>query len=346
MTQMPLFPDLEEEKEYLPQVIPANLSPKQVSAEEQKTLATSGRTYLELFNKNDLMYAFSKMLVATFPLDLMKFSMTWKVKATQQGRLYCQLKRVVHRTEEIGSGLSDGMWMTPTTINVTNRGEQSLARKKEIRNKSGRKTVPPGTLAEQVSYGFPIKDMMMWPTPQANESGRKLETWKKAQKDWAKKGVNLQVGLPQAVQMWPTPTTKGYGHGSEGQYQNLYNKMMQGIITQKELEIMTATKMENHRSYKKMQKMWATPRSSPAMSQKITSKLAQRGKGNLEEQVAQKMWMTQTARDYKDSGNISNWKENRVRSSLPRQVHKEMFPQITHKNSLVLVMAFYYSDCA
>ena len=167
MTQMPLFPEQEEEKEYLPQVIPASLSPKQVNAEERKILATSGRTYLELFNKNDLMYAFSKMLVATFPLALMKFCMIWKVKATQQGRLYCQLKRVVHRTEEIGSGSSQ--------------------------------------------------------------------------------------------EIWPTPTTKGYGHGSEGQYQNLYNKMMQGIITQKELEIMTATKMENHRSYKKMQKMWPTP---------------------------------------------------------------------------------------
>ena len=114
MTQMPLFPEQEEEKEYLPQVIPANLSPKQVSAEERKILATSGRTYLELFNKNDLMYAFSRTLLATFPLDLMKFSMIWKVKATQQGRLYCQLKRVVHRTEEIGYGSSQEIWPTPT----------------------------------------------------------------------------------------------------------------------------------------------------------------------------------------------------------------------------------------
>jgi hypothetical protein len=58
---------------------------------------------------------------------------------------------------------------------------------------------------------------------------------------------------------WPTPTTKGYGHGSEGQYQNLYKKMMQGIITKEELEIMTATKMENHRSYAKMKRLWTTP---------------------------------------------------------------------------------------
>ena len=208
MTQMPLFPDLEEEKEYLPQVIPANLSPKQVSAEEQKTLATSGRTYLELYNKNDLMYAFSKMLVATFPLALMKFSMTWKVKATQQGRLYLELKRLAHRTNAIDSGSSQEMWATPRV-----KGEESF---KSLQKRKG--------------------------TEVAKSTGG-----------------NLLAQVQYREMMWPTPTTKGYGHGSEGQYQNLYNKMMQGIITQKELEIMTATKMENHRSYKKMQKMWPTP---------------------------------------------------------------------------------------
>ena len=54
---------------------------------------------------------------------------------------------------------------------------------------------------------------------------------------------------------------RGY-NGSEGQYQNLYKKMMQGIISKEELEILTETKMENHRSYPKMQRMWPTPRVS------------------------------------------------------------------------------------
>tara|TARA_R110000824_G_scaffold105801_1_gene250252 strand:- start:1268 stop:1900 length:633 start_codon:yes stop_codon:yes gene_type:complete len=64
---------------------------------------------------------------------------------------------------------------------------------------------------------------------------------------------------PNSKGQWPTPTTKGYGHGSEGQYQNLYKKMIQGQITKEEMEIMTATKLENHRSYEKMQKRWPTP---------------------------------------------------------------------------------------
>ena len=49
-------------------------------------------------------------------------------------------------------------------------------------------------------------------------------------------------------QMWPTPTTNGYGQ--EGQYNNLYNKMITGIITQEDFEAMT--------SYK-IQQMWPTP---------------------------------------------------------------------------------------
>jgi hypothetical protein len=131
--------------------------------------------------------------------------------------------------------------------------------------------------------------------PRSEEATKKLQ---EGHRKGRSRPSNLREQVDEkTMMMWPTPTTKGYGHGSEGQYQNLYNKMMQGIITQKELEIMTATKMENHRSYKKMQKMWATPRSSPAMSQKITPKLAQRGKGNLEEQVAQKMWPTPTANE-------------------------------------------------
>jgi hypothetical protein len=198
MTQMPLFPDQEEEKEYLPQVIPANLSPKQVSAEERKILATSGRTYLELFNKNDLMYAFSKMLVVTFPLDLMKFSMTWKVKATQQGRLYCQLKRVVHRTEEIGSGLSQETWATPTTMDHLPPRSEEATEKMQKGHRKGRSR--PSNLREQVDE----KTMMMWPTPDASPRG--------ARRNQNGHQVTLQDAVaghtPEArklMGMWPTP---------------------------------------------------------------------------------------------------------------------------------------------
>tara|TARA_R110000824_G_scaffold374961_1_gene565660 strand:+ start:597 stop:896 length:300 start_codon:yes stop_codon:yes gene_type:complete len=39
--------------------------------------------------------------------------------------------------------------------------------------------------------------------------------------------------------------------------------MVNGQITKEEMEIMTATKLENHRSYEKMQKRWPTPSATP-----------------------------------------------------------------------------------
>ena len=75
-------------------------------------------------------------------------------------------------TKEIQKSGKPQMWITPTTVQVKERSKESLNKRKEMRNKSGRKTVPPGSLEEQVKYGYPIQDMseiekpQMWPTPQ------------------------------------------------------------------------------------------------------------------------------------------------------------------------------------
>ena len=44
------------------------------------------------------------------------------------------------------------------------------------------------------------------------------------------------------------------------------------------------------------------------------------------------MFPTPTARDYKDSGSIENWKENRQRMSLPRKVYKGVMEQTSEEN--------------
>jgi len=129
----------------------------------------------------------------------------------------------------------------------------------------------------------------MWPTPRAGNPGSRPN-------GKGGKILNEEVLIAEGLrtrgakqEMWPTPTTKGYGHGSEGQYQNLYKKMIQGEITKEEMEIMTATKLENHRSYEKMQKRWPTPKANkvhPMITEKNREKLANRNKSNLEEVVA------------------------------------------------------------
>ena len=159
MTQQNLFPDQEEEKESLPVAIPAKVSHKPEKGLDGKILGQSGRLYLELFNKKDPMYAFSKTLLATFPLALMKFSMIWKVKATTQGRLYAELKRQAHHTNAIDSGSSQEMWPTPNAWDG-NRGARSkenlLTKKHQI------------NLITAVKDAADPNPVHIWPTPRAS----------------------------------------------------------------------------------------------------------------------------------------------------------------------------------
>jgi len=46
--------------------------------------------------------------------------------------------------------------------------------------------------------------------------------------------------------------------------------------------------------------LWGTPRSCEVMAGNLTEKMADRPGGNLEEQVALKLWPTPKARDHKD----------------------------------------------
>ena len=164
-------------------------------------------------------------------------------------------------------GNESGLWLTPTVIQIKPRTPEKMALKEKKRNASGRETVPPGTLQEQVgmSEEKPLSDMRL-------------------------------------SKMWPTPATKGYGHGSEGQYQNLYKKMMQGEITKEEMEIMITGKLENHRSYKKMQKMWPTPQSR---DYKGPSGRSMKGEEN-DLPNAVKMWPTPRASEWKDVGPVGS----------------------------------------
>ena len=100
--------------------------------------------------------------------------------------------------------------------------------------------------------------------------------------------------------MWPTPTTKGYGHASMGQTMIFRKKVEAGEMTEQQAEQMLGCTLRPPRMEK-----WNYPK--------------------------REMFPTPTARDYKDSGNMENWKENRQRMSLPRKVYwenrkKEMFP--------------------
>jgi hypothetical protein len=100
--------------------------------------------------------------------------------------------------------------------------------------------------------------------------------------------------------MWPTPTTKGFGHASEGQTMIMRRKVESGELTEKEAQAMlNGTTLRPPRL---KEWMWPTPRASAAMSEDVAN-IAKRGtdRGRLEERIV-KMMPTPTRRDYKDSG--------------------------------------------
>jgi hypothetical protein len=72
-----------------------------------------------------------------------------------------------------------GLWLTPTATNISGRSQEAMEHRIKWRENSGRKTVPPGNLAEQImlSGEIPCVDMKkptMWGTPKAQDSRHAL----------------------------------------------------------------------------------------------------------------------------------------------------------------------------
>ena len=72
-----------------------------------------------------------------------------------------------------------GLWLTPTATNISSRSQEAMEHRIKWRESSGRKTVPPGNLAEQImlSGEIPCVDMKkptMWGTPKAQDSRHAL----------------------------------------------------------------------------------------------------------------------------------------------------------------------------
>ena len=112
------------------------------------------------------------------------------------------------------SVIDSGLWLTPSATNISERSEEAIERRKEYRESIGRKTVPPGGLAEQVQYGEPTVDM--FPTPSSSLAGEGDVLDKLVDKDGnepqpnqraynSETGKHVQVNLNRAVKLWPTP---------------------------------------------------------------------------------------------------------------------------------------------
>jgi len=172
MTQMDLFQTATSSQ----QDTPASPFHLPGSAEAQKMTDISGHTFFPLLKPNDPLGAFLRMFMGMSLWASTRCYLTWKGKATPQGRSLFQLVPLTHPTEETEFGSSPEMWPTPTTDIGHERSREYWI------NRIGK---------HQIDLQGAVK---MWPTATARDykGGRTPETLAKA-------GRNETNSLPDAV---------------------------------------------------------------------------------------------------------------------------------------------------
>ena len=159
-------------------------SPKLENSLPKTTPVTSGRKCLDLSGNAGPLGFVEKTLLGSSNWAWTKYSLTWKAKATPQGRLIYQLARLAPRTSDNGSGSLH----TPTaTANQTSPSMMARG---------------PGNWVSG-----------LWPTPRSTDGSKGMRTLEGAQKE-LERGKNRDLGM--MTKMWPTPTTPTGGGERSG----------------------------------------------------------------------------------------------------------------------------------
>ncbi len=286
----------------------ANLSPSQVEKKVKKIQDTSGQSILDLSRSSGQLGLLERTLVDTLNSVWTPYSRTWRIKCTQQGRLVFQLRASVRTTKEKESGL----WQTPTAVGINKRSQEALERKKGKRLAAGRTTVPPGSLMEQIQLS-PDKDQQpkwdIFPTPVSSDGT-----------------TGAIIGKDDKFKLTKNGNLRKINRNNKDGSLGLGRRAVLGILENPE-KIKEMNLEEG-----KYQKLWPTP--SKGMHKQDVNDDGRYAKW-VEEKGHQvmlpaavkledrKTWPTPLSRDWKDTGNINNWKDKDKRSNLPREVMKE-----------------------
>lgn len=295
MTQKDLFP--KDPISSQPDIL---ASPSQSLAEEKarKTTDISGQKFFPLFNPEDRLGQFSRMFVGTSLWVSTRSSLTWKEKATPQGRSLFQLSVSMHHTKGTESG-SSPTFLTPNAMDSLPPRSPEALKKQYDKNRKGRDTH--STLREQVVYPKPSS---LWPTPRATSRMAYAEKPTKSQIEGTH-GWNLNAAVtdslsPDPHRLWPTPDASIRGARKN---QNGHQVTLQDAVSAQTPE--ARAKM----GFPEPDPIWPTPRANkvhPVITEENREKLANRNKSNLEEVVAGRMWPTPRASEYKDCGPVGS----------------------------------------
>lgn len=189
-TQRELFPETSTSS---PPDTRANRLAKLASKGRKKILATSGRGFLNLLHKRDPLSAFLKTCLVTLPWDSTTSSLTWKAKATPQGRLLFQLAVSARSTKETGSGSApeksdDKTWPTPLAQEAKHGAPTDWEMTTDHAGTAG-------------SLRVAVAKEEVWPTPTAQDGGKATKRWRDDHQN------NLTAAVFNPEKLWPTPTS-------------------------------------------------------------------------------------------------------------------------------------------
>ena len=186
----------------------ASLFPSPGSAEAVRMTVTSGLKCCALLKNSGPLGSLAKMLLESSIWRSTRCYLTWKPKATPQGRLLFRLAPSTPRTDGTGSPL----WLGTMTASQTG-GNHSL------RSEERRKGRVPS----------PAEFVMLWPTPTArNGTGASNSARRQGSPD-------LQTAV-----MFPTPTTGASLCGGTGNYQQLKALEQARVVSEEERRSMAA----------------------------------------------------------------------------------------------------------
>jgi len=191
-----------------------NHSVLQENKKEQTTTDISGQKCLDSLKKLNQSSLLGRMCKALLTSKTAWYSdrcrTNWKVKVSKSNVSLFQLQASVLGTK----GIESGLWLTPSTMDISQRSPEAMQKRIAMREKIGRKSIPPGNLAEQVQTGMPIKDMrdvekhlrskkQSFPTPTSFDSNE-IKNPRKPHP-----GGGQKPPLNQIVKMYPTPRASG-----------------------------------------------------------------------------------------------------------------------------------------
>jgi hypothetical protein len=175
------------------------------------------------------------------------------------------------------------------------------------------------------------EEVRKWPTPRGMDGScpERLETWLVRRDRKAKEGINLQLPLQVAVQMWPTPRTITGGGESGKRKKELGRTKSGGGDLQSAVQMWptptagdaikgpgstrTGTKAHAGVNLHEAVHIWPTPRATDGTKGSPN----QRGsKGDLTLPSAAAHWPTPNARDWKDSGPNVDYEKVAMKSKL------------------------------